>query len=194
MNNYWHKAFALVLGAWVGLASADPLDDLIAQKQQQSIVIKGRGEAMPVASAADTRDMNKEQVGDLIMNAMGLLGVAYKFGGSSPAQGLDCSGFIQYIFKQSFRINLPRTSAEMAKVGQAVSRSDLMPGDLVFFNTRGFANSHVGMYLGNDRFIQSPRTGKTVEITSMTNSYWSKRFNGARRINHQTMNTAKFVK
>lgn len=194
MKKYWHKAFVLVLSAWVGLAPANPLDDLIAQKQQQSIIIKGRGEAMPVASAANTRDMNKEQVGDLIMNAMGLLGVAYKFGGSSPAQGLDCSGFIQYVFKQSFRINLPRTSAEMAKVGQAVSRAELMPGDLVFFNTRGFANSHVGLYLGNDRFIQSPRTGKTVEITSMNNSYWSKRFNGARRINHQTMNTAKFVK
>lgn len=183
-----------MLGAWVGLAPADPLDDLISQKQQQSIVIKGRGEMAAPMHVADTKDMNKEQVGDLIMNAMGLLGVAYKFGGSSPAQGLDCSGFIQYIFKQSFRINLPRTAAEMARVGQSVNRTDLMPGDLVFFNTRGFANSHVGMYLGNDRFIQSPRTGKTVEITSMTNSYWSKRYNGARRINHQTMNTAKFVK
>jgi len=124
----------------------------------------------------------EDAVGDMLLQAVSLLGVAYRFGGSTPNTGLDCSGFIQYVFKKSLKVNLPRTASEMAHVGRPVDRSELMPGDLVFFNTRGFAYSHVGIYLGNGKFIHSPRTGKTIEVTTLNQSYWVSHWNGARRV------------
>lgn len=144
-----------------------------------------------IRSEDSPKNQNKSRAanaaaGDLLMQAMSLLGVAYRFGGSTPSTGLDCSGFIQYIFKKTLKINMPRTAAQMAKTGQAVNKEELMPGDLVFFNTRGFAYSHVGLYMGNNKFIHSPRTGKSVEIVNMSSSYWTKRYNGARRVNRST--------
>ncbi|WON84475.1 C40 family peptidase [Chromobacterium haemolyticum] len=125
-------------------------------------------------------------MGDLLLQAMSLLGVAYRFGGNSPENGLDCSGFIRYVFQKSLKVNLPRTSAEMARVGKSINRSELVPGDLVFFNTRGFSYSHVGMYMGNGKFIHAPRTGKNIEVANINQSYWNGRFNGARRVNRST--------
>ena len=119
---------------------------------------------------------------DLIMNAMGLLGVAYHFGGNSPTKGLDCSGFMQYIFRQSMGITLPRNSRQMATVGEAVSRSNMQPGDLVFFSPQGGGISHVGMYIGNGKMIHAPRTGKNIEITSIEQGYWARAFVTARRV------------
>ncbi len=124
----------------------------------------------------------EEAAGDLLLQAMSLLGVAYRFGGSNPETGLDCSGFIQYVFKKSLHVNLPRTAAGMAQVGREVSQDELKPGDLVFFNTRGFRYSHVGIFLGNNKFIHSPRTGKSIEVANMSQSYWVSRYNGARRV------------
>ena len=112
---------------------------------------------------------------------MGFLGVAYRFGGTSPT-GFDCSGFMQFIFRKSFSVNLPRTSAEQANVGIPVSRNELRPGDMVFFRTSGNRISHVGMYVGNDRFIHAPRTGKRIEITSLNSQYWGTRYATARRV------------
>lgn len=128
----------------------------------------------------------EDAVGDLLLQAMSLLGVAYRFGGNSPENGLDCSGFIRYVFQKSLKVNLPRTSAEMARVGKSINRSELVPGDLVFFNTRGFSYSHVGMYMGNGKFIHAPRTGKNIEVANINQSYWNGRFNGARRVNRST--------
>lgn len=124
-----------------------------------------------------------DDAGDLIMNAMGLLGVAYRFGGNSPTNGLDCSGFMQYIFKRSMRINLPRSSREMATVGAPVSKPNLQPGDMVFFSQGGGSISHVGMYIGNGRMIHAPRTGRNIEITSIEQGYWASRYVTARRVN-----------
>lgn len=137
-------------------------------------------QADPIARFAQSS--GEEAVGDLLLQAMSLLGVAYRFGGNSPTSGLDCSGFIKYVFEKSLKVNLPRTSAEMAKVGRAIDRGELVPGDLVFFDTRGFRNSHVGIYLGGNKFIHSPRTGKTIEVANMGQSYWAGRYNGARRV------------
>lgn len=135
-------------------------------------------------SSANTASSGDE-AGDLIMNAMGLLGVAYRFGGNSPVSGLDCSGFMQYIFKKSMRINLPRTSSQMATVGQQVSRADLQLGDMVFFNTAGGSRiSHVGMYIGNGRMVHAPRTGKNIEITSIDSGYWARQYVTARRVSN----------
>ena len=128
---------------------------------------------------------SQDEAGDLIMNAMSLIGLSYRFGGNSPTQGLDCSGFMQYIFKRSMGITLPRTSAEMATVGQQVDRANLKPGDMVFFGGGGRV-SHVGMYIGNDRFIHAPRTGRDIEITSMNGNYWKNRYITARRVDRST--------
>ena len=128
---------------------------------------------------------SQDEAGDLIMNAMSLIGLSYRFGGNSPTQGLDCSGFMQYIFKRSMGITLPRTSAEMATVGQQVDSANLKPGDMVFFGSGGRV-SHVGMYIGNDRFIHAPRTGRDIEITSMNGNYWKSRYITARRVDRSS--------
>ena len=92
---------------------------------------------------------------------------------------------MQYIFKRSMGITLPRTSAEMATVGQQVDRANLKPGDMVFFGSGGRV-SHVGMYIGNDRFIHAPRTGRDIEITSMNGNYWKSRYITARRVDRSS--------
>jgi len=137
------------------------------------------------SSSARRSSGSQDEAGDLIMNAMSLIGLSYRFGGNSPTQGLDCSGFMQYIFKRSMGITLPRTSAEMATVGQQVDRANLKPGDMVFFGGGGRV-SHVGMYIGNDRFIHAPRTGRDIEITSMNGTYWKNRYITARRVDRST--------
>jgi cell wall-associated NlpC family hydrolase len=114
--------------------------------------------------------------------ALSLIGVDYKYGGNTPEQGLDCSGFVRYVFQQATGINLPRTSREQAKMGKVVDKTQLQPGDLVFFNTRRFQFSHVGVYLGDNRFVHSPSKGGGVEIVNLDNKYWQKAFNGARRV------------
>ncbi|MEP7206860.1 MAG: C40 family peptidase [Casimicrobiaceae bacterium] len=114
--------------------------------------------------------------------AMRLLGVNYRWGGTSPETGLDCSGLVRYVFQQVTGVNLPHSSKEMSRVGKRITVDELAPGDLVFFNTRRYAFSHVGIYLGNNRFLHAPAAGRDVEIATLDGSYWQKRFNGARRL------------
>ena len=120
MSKTIHRLLLLVLSciSLVPVATADPLEDLIRQRGGNS------SQAQSQAS--------KEQAGDLIMNAMGLIGLSYRYGGNNPNQGLDCSAFMQYIFKQSMRVSLPRTASEQFGVGSSVDRSSLQPGDMVF--------------------------------------------------------------
>ena len=140
--------------------------------------------SIPSASAAPVRvSRSSDSADELIGSAMGLLGVAYRYGGTSASTGFDCSGFMQHIFRRSMGLNLPRTSAEQAKMGVGVSRGELQPGDMVFFRTMGRGRiSHVGLYIGNDRFIHAPRTGKRIEITSLSNKYWNAKYAFARRV------------
>jgi cell wall-associated NlpC family hydrolase len=119
---------------------------------------------------------------DIALFALGMIGVDYRFGGETPDRGLDCSGLIRYVFQQVTGTTLPRTSREMSRLGDKVSMAELQPGDLVFFNTRRFAFSHVGLYLGDNRFIHAPSTGGEVEIATLSQGYWKKRFDGARRL------------
>ena len=134
------------------------------------------------SSSKRTAALSRREADELIGNAMGLLGVSYRFGGTSVNSGFDCSGFMQHIFRKTMQINLPRTSAEQAKMGVAVSRSELQPGDMVFFSTSRGRISHVGLYIGNNRFIHAPRTGKSIEITSLGNKYWNSKYVTARRV------------
>ena len=127
-------------------------------------------------------DKAKDSAADITSYALSLIGVDYRFGGNTPDQGLDCSGLIRYVFQQATGISLPRSAREQARVGESIKRDDLQPGDLVFFNTRRFQFSHVGLYIGDNRFIHAPSTGGSVEVTSLDNRYWQKAFNGARRI------------
>lgn len=119
---------------------------------------------------------------ELAMQAMGMLGIHYKYGGSTPDEGLDCSGLVQHIFKEAWGKELPRTSLEISRAGQHVEKKDLQPGDLVFYNTLKRSFSHVGIYLGDRKFIHAPSSGGQVRIESMDVGYWKKRFNGGRRI------------
>lgn len=123
-----------------------------------------------------------DRAAELGMQAMGLIGINYKRGGNSPETGLDCSGFVRYVFKEAWGADLPRTSAEISRVGKPIDSKDLQPGDLVFYNTlrRGF--SHVGIYLGDSKFIHAPSSGGQIRVESMRVDYWRKRFNGARRV------------
>ncbi|MDO4997311.1 MAG: C40 family peptidase [Neisseria sp.] len=153
-------------------------------------LIQSRNTIAPSAPAT-TQSVSKQDADDLIRSAMGLLGVAYRFGGTSPTSGMDCSGFMQYIFRKSMQVNLPRTAAQQAQMGVAVSRSELQAGDMVFFNTAGNRISHVGLYIGNNRFIHAPRTGKTIEITSLSNKYWNSKYRLARRV--KPYNSGRFT-
>ncbi|WP_153146164.1 C40 family peptidase [Dechloromonas sp. H13] len=119
---------------------------------------------------------------DVILQGLKLVGVRYRFGGNDEDAGLDCSGFVRLVFKNSLGAQLPRTAAEMSQVGQRIDTTQLKPGDLVFFNTMRRTFSHVGIYLGDNHFLHAPRTGAEVRVESMEDSYWIKRYNGARRI------------
>ena len=102
--------------------------------------------------------------------------------GESPERGLDCSGLIRYVFQQVTGVTLPRTTKELSRIGKDVGTPDLEPGDLVFFNTRRFAFSHVGIYLGGNLFVHAPRPGDGVRVEDLRERYWATRYNGARRI------------
>ena len=119
---------------------------------------------------------------DLASAALGLIGIRYKWGGNTPETGLDCSGLVRYVFQQVTGVTLPRTAKDMSHIGKVVELSELQPGDLVFFNTRRFAFSHVGIYLGANQFVHAPRRGREVEVAALDSGFWQDRFNGARRM------------
>ena len=119
---------------------------------------------------------------DLVVTAMGFLGVPYRRGGSSVETGFDCSGFVKAIYEQTVGLILPRRANEQAAATQKIDRRDLQPGDLVFFNTLRRTFSHVGIYVGDGKFIHSPKPGAQVRVEDMGVPYWSARFDGARRV------------
>jgi len=156
-----------------GQAPFDDMDALLAEKglvQRLGSQIQQAGNVMGIAAS------------ELVLNAMGFLGVPYKFGGNSAETGFDCSGFVRAVFEESVGKVLPRRADEQAAATQPIERTELKPGDLVFFNTMRRAFSHVGIYVGDGKFIHSPRAGSTVRLEDMRKSYWETRFNGARRV------------
>lgn len=124
---------------------------------------------------------------DVLLSALALSGTPYKFGGNTPDTGFDCSGFVRFVFSQAANLTLPHGARAISQLGKAIPVDQLQPGDLVFFNTLKHAFSHVGIYLGDGRFIHAPSSGGGVHVVSMNDAYWAKRFNGARRLDQSTL-------
>ena len=160
-------------------AQAPTASDAVSRFLSERGLINGAeqgGSSRLLASVRDTAS-------DLVLSAMNFLGVRYTRGGNSVENGFDCSGFTRHIFEMSVGLVLPRRADEQAKDSSlaAIHRDELRPGDLVFFNTMKRTFSHVGIYVGDGKFIHAPRTGSAVRVEDMRDSYWAKRFTGARR-------------
>jgi cell wall-associated NlpC family hydrolase len=119
---------------------------------------------------------------ELIDRAMEVIGVRYRSDTELPQSGLDGSSFVGYVFKDKLGFLLPRKSTQMSRVGKPINRDELQPGDLVFFNTMRLTFSHVGIYVGDNKFIHSPSKGTAVRVDDLGSLYWDKRFDGARRL------------
>lgn len=149
----------------------------------------GTAHAMRMADALPSLKGLTEQVdfGESLRNrvvqaGMEAIGTPYVFGGDDPQDGFDCSGLVSFVFKEIVGVDLPRSAIEQRAEGKNVSRAQLQPGDLVFFaTTRNRVRvSHVGIYIGDSKFVHAPRRGSNVKVSSMNEAYWSKRFKGAR--------------
>ena len=127
---------------------------------------------------------------ELINRAMEVIGVRYRWDAELPQSGLDGSSFVGYVFKDKLGFLLPRKSTQMSRVGKPITREELQPGDLVFFNTMKRTFSHVGIYLGEGQFIHSPRSGASIRIEDMRIPYWNVRFDGARRVQGESMDAS----
>ena len=117
---------------------------------------------------------------ELMLHSMGLVGTPYRWGGSSIATGFDCSGMIQFVYKNALGVSLPRTARDMAAASRKIPDNQLKAGDLVFFNTGGSSQySHVGLYIGNGEFIHAPSSGKTIKTEKLSSPYYAKHYLGA---------------
>ena len=131
------------------------------------------------------RQTVSHKASELVVTALGFLGVPYRIGGNTVETGFDCSGFVRAMYQQTVGLVLPRKAEQQAAATEKIERGDLQPGDLVFFNTLKRAFSHVGIYVGEGKFIHSPRPGAEVRVENMGVSYWNHRFDGARRVTAQ---------
>ena len=149
-------------------------------------VISGCGSAPVRLPPPDTGPMSEERAEALLQTLL-QLGVDYRYGGNSPESGFDCSGLVAHVFREAYGIQLPHNARAQSEYGLRVSLSELRAGDLVFYNTLNRPYSHVGIYLGDGRFVHAPKTGAQVRVESVGSQYWMKRFDGARRIRPATL-------
>jgi cell wall-associated NlpC family hydrolase len=154
--------------------ASDDLDRFLADKGllEQPVPVAQTAPAAPAGNKAS----------ELVVAAMGSLGVPYRRGGNTFESGYDCSGFVRAIYEQTAGLMLPRQAAQQAAATQQIERAELQPGDLVFFNTMRREFSHVGIYVGDYKFIHSPKPGAAVRIEDLRVNYWNRRFDGARRV------------
>jgi cell wall-associated NlpC family hydrolase len=148
---------------------------------RQGLVLIASIFSIPAWSDAGVADRERP-----LIHALQTLGVQYRYGGRSPESGFDCSGLITHVFERAWGVLLPPGTAALSKVGTAVKLKALEPGDLVFYNTRNRPFSHVGIYLGDGRFLHAPRSGAVVRVESVETRYWRTRFSGARRLEPPT--------
>lgn len=168
----WLCVFVLLCSAWNAALSAPADDDMGRFMADKGLLDR----------LEQVRSRVADKASDLVLTAMGSLGVPYRRGGNSAETGFDCSGFVRAMYEQTIGLVLPRRAHEQAAATEAIERKDLQPGDLVFFNTMRRAFSHVGIYVGEGKFIHSPKPGAQVRVEDMGVSYWARRFDGARRV------------
>jgi len=170
--------FLLLLLIWASFSvGAAPTDDELDRLALEKGLVAQLSDHLSQA-----RQSMSGKATDLVVQAMGLLGVPYRRGGVNESTGFDCSGFVRHMYERSIGLVLPRRADEQAKATQSIDRNELKPGDLVFFNTMRRTFSHVGIYVGDGKFIHSPHTGASVRVDDMREAYWNKRFTGARRV------------
>ena len=178
-------ALVLIIGCATGVAWAAPDDssDALLKFADHGVVAEAVSPAAPTTAEPGVLRRVHDRAGQMVAAAMDFVGVRYRRGGVSADTGFDCSGFTRHVFEASLGLMLPRRADEQAAAPGlvAVKRDDLKPGDLVFFNTLRRTFSHVGIYIGDNRFIHSPRPGKQVRTDDISFAYWAKRFTGARR-------------
>ena len=177
---------SLILLAAAGAHAAPPTaaEDDVGRFMQEKRLIDRIDEVRAtmgekVSTGASTMAL---KTSELVVNAMGFLGVPYRRGGNNADTGFDCSGFVRAMYEQTVGLMLPRRANEQAAATQKIDRQELQPGDLVFFNTMKKAFSHVGIYVGDNKFIHSPKPGAQVRVEDMSVGYWKTRFDGARRV------------
>ncbi|MGY0611212.1 C40 family peptidase [Luteimonas sp. A537] len=179
-------AFAAPLGA-------DSADQMLSGSTSQTLTGSAIAPSRDMLSAADVLQLIEAgessvdaqphgRIQALLQRAMGLLGTPYRWGGTSPDSGFDCSGLVGYVFRTALGIELPRVSREMAGNGEKVERAALVAGDLVFFGRRGKRVDHVGIYVGDGQFVHAPRTGRDVTVSRLDTGYWAGKFLQARRV------------
>ena len=157
-----------------------PSDELHILLTSKGLISKIGGQI--VETGGQLGNQISERTSDLVSTAIGFLGIPYLRGGNSAENGFDCSGFVRAIYKDTIGLILPRSADQQASATQKIDKSELKPGDLVFFNTLKRSFSHVGIYMGDNKFIHSPRSGSSVRIEDMRIPYWNVRFDGARRV------------
>lgn len=174
-----------------GAAPADDAATLLQDKSllnqfveiQHNVAEKAQGKLSAVGqNVSQTAHQVASRTTELVMTSMGFLGLPYRRGGNNIETGFDCSGFVRAMYKETVGLLLPRRANDQAASTQVIDKKELQPGDLVFFNTMRRTFSHVGIYIGDGKFIHSPRSGSEVRIENMRESYWTKRFDGARRV------------
>ncbi|MBI4986501.1 MAG: C40 family peptidase [Rhodocyclales bacterium] len=172
-HTYKHRAIAFLVAGLIGTCGVRA-DELPAPPTPEP--------ARFVDRVVDQAAASVSTVQSTLGKALDLIGIRYRRGGTSPDTGFDCSGFVGHVFKEGFGLYLPHNARQISKTGAVVDKGELQPGDLVFFNTMRRAFSHVGIYLGDNKFVHAPRSGGSVRVEDMSDSYWRKRFNGARRV------------
>jgi len=170
--------FAAAISAQAADVVAEPTPELVVPKE--SMFQAGKSYISRVSDRLVDTVTGKSD--ELINRAMEVIGVRYRWDAELPQSGLDGSSFVGYVFKDKLGFLLPRKSTQMSRVGKPINREELQPGDLVFFNTMRLTFSHVGIYVGDNKFIHSPSKGTSVRVDDLGSLYWDKRFDGARRL------------
>lgn len=197
VRSFHRRLAAVAMALAVGVCHAAPASpqgaahDPVMHLLQERGLVQADGQLLvsPPPSEPGLLGQVREKTTDLVMGAMNFIGVRYRRGGTSAESGFDCSGFTRYVFENSIGLVLPRRADEQARAPGLfkIAKEELKPGDLVFFNTLRRTFSHVGIYVGDGKFIHSPRAGGEVRVEDMRVAYWAKRFNGARRVPQATL-------
>ena len=180
---------ALAVLVWTPAGAQPVFDPVFSFHQPASSSLRERPDTAPPGPAglrserrADLPPTEASLPAEVIVRALSLMGIGYRWGGNIPETGMDCSGFVRHVFHEAAGLILPRKSEDMSRATISVGRDFLLPGDLVFFNTQRRGYSHVGIYLGDDKFVHAPAKGKPIRIDSMRERYWVGRYDGARRV------------